>query len=104
MTKREIKGIGAIKGFAALVIAQFHMYFLNLPEGMTLPFSKKLQLGYAYGWFMVELFFLLSGFLMFYSHARRIACKERGGQNFCMIASQDYIQPTLPLYLIVQAW
>ena len=33
MTKREIKGIGAIKGFAALVIAQFHMYFLNLPEG-----------------------------------------------------------------------
>lgn len=82
MTKREIKGIGAIKGFAALVIAQFHMYFLNLPEGMTLPFSKKLQLGYAYGWFMVELFFLLSGFLMFYSHARRIACKERGGAEF----------------------
>ena len=58
MERSEIKGISALKGFAALVIAQFHLYFLNLlmPEDLGLPFSKKLELGYAYGWLIAELF------------------------------------------------
>lgn len=77
--KNRIRGIGAIKGIAALIIAQYHMYFFG---GEGLPFEHRLRLGYRYGWVMVELFFLLSGFLMYHSYAARIARGEKGFTEF----------------------
>ena len=75
--KQTIPGISALRGLAALVIAQFHLYFLNSVVGY--PFQRVLALGYTYGWFMVEFFWLLSGFLLFSAYRSRIA---GGGLSF----------------------
>ena len=69
-SKKRLYELDSIKGLAALVICVWHYQHFGISQG---PFAHVLDWGYHYGWLAVELFFMLSGFAMFYVYVDRIA-------------------------------
>ena len=78
------KSVNAFKGIAAIIIAYFYHYknefggempgvvFL---DSLGVP-SKWLEYLYTYGYLGVEFFFVMSGFIMYYSYYERIHDKK----------------------------
>lgn len=72
MSKERIRSIDSLKGIACIVIA-FLWHYLNMQsrnEGM--PFEPIFGYFYNVGQYFVELFFLLSGFVMAYCYKEKI--------------------------------
>ena len=67
--KKHIAGLDGLRGCAAIVIATFHLYLLCSPTGLPLQDAWMVKSIYLYGWFSVEFFFFVSGFLMFYGRS-----------------------------------
>lgn len=68
----DTKGIDGLRGIAALSIAIFTHYFLFLPE-RNYPFYNQLTHWFwNYASYFVDLFFVISGFLMVYVYRNKI--------------------------------
>ncbi|MCH5261427.1 MAG: acyltransferase [Lachnospiraceae bacterium] len=94
--KKRISGMDAVRSVAAIIILIYH-YPNHFGNYMTsVPFATILGIIYDYGLYMVEVFFAISGFVMFYNCYDKIVNKDI---QFC-----DYILKRIyrlyPLFLI----
>ena len=87
MTEKNAKNnghLGAIdglKGIGACIIAFFwHYQHFSPPDGS--PFFSLFPMCYKYGSFMVELFFMLSGFGMMIGYSERVIGRSIGFREF----------------------
>lgn len=71
MEGQRIKALDGIRGIAAIMVAFAWHYQHFSPE--TYPFSKLLYWPYHFGWIMVDLFFVLSGFIFYTIYRNKIA-------------------------------
>lgn len=71
--ENRIKGIDAVRGIAAIIIVIFHypQHFRNYLK--VVPFSKSLGIIYSNGLYMVEIFFSISGFVIFYNYFHELS-------------------------------
>lgn len=72
MKRERINSIDSLKGISCLVIA-FLWHYLNIQsrsEGM--PFQSIFNVFYNVGQYFVELFFMISGFVMAYCYKDKI--------------------------------
>jgi peptidoglycan/LPS O-acetylase OafA/YrhL len=72
---QRFKALDGIRGIAALIVDFVWHYQHFAPEAY--PFSTILYWPYHSGWIMVDLFFILSGFIFFNIYARKLL--EGGG-------------------------
>lgn len=89
----KLKVVDAMKGISAVGIVIYHYTHFGTFE---YPFYNILRLVYTYGYFLVDLFFILSGFLFFKSYAHKISAKELSFRTFMM---RRYIR-LFPLFLL----
>ena len=70
--KRRINGMDAVRSVAAIIIVIYHypQHFGNYMN--AIPFTDILGIIYDYGLYMVEFFFAISGFVMFYNYYDQI--------------------------------
>lgn len=60
-------------GLASIIIVVYHFgLFAQYLEGNAYPVEQKLAIIYRYGYLAVELFFIISGFLVEYSYGERL--------------------------------
>lgn len=97
-TKYRIKSLDGIRGIACCVIA-FLWHYLNMQSRKNgMPYERIFNYFYSYGLYAVELFFMLSGFVMAYAYKSRI---ENGlGFKEYMIKRYKHIYPLMILTLI----
>ena len=68
-SQQRLNSLQALRGIAALMVVAFHLNVYTLPENLGLnPTWPGLNMGYA----GVEIFFVLSGFIMFYRHGTEL--------------------------------
>lgn len=70
VNKKELC-LDSIKGGAACIIAFGYHYRHFRPQDVS-PFYNIIPVSYDYGWLMVELFFMLSGFGMMLGYSDKI--------------------------------
>ena len=74
--RMDTRGIDGIRGIAALGIAICSHYYFLLPE-LNYPFNNGITYWFwNYSSYFVDLFFVISGFLMAYLYADKIAQKQ----------------------------
>ena len=71
MASGRITALDGIRGLAAIIVAFGWHYQHFSPE--TYPFGRLLYWPYHFGWIMVDLFFILSGFIFFNIYRNKIA-------------------------------
>lgn len=95
LQKTRLYPLDAIRGVAACVVAFIWHYQHFAPQNGN-PFGNVLGWGYRYGFMAVELFFMLSGFVMMYVYADKIS-----NHQICL---KDYMKKRIihfyPLMLI----
>ncbi|MFD2740027.1 acyltransferase family protein [Sulfitobacter aestuarii] len=64
--RRQLQSLQAVRAVAALLVVMFHMNVHTLPDTLSAP---SLWRGFDMGYAGVEVFFVLSGFIMFYVHS-----------------------------------
>lgn len=69
MFKKEVSSLTGLRAFAALWVGVHHA--ISSLEGMHLPDSLLISRFIAKGWLGVDLFFVLSGFILAYSYQER---------------------------------
>lgn len=72
MVNERLDVLDSIRGFAACIVAFIWHYQHFTSEGPK-PFENYLKPLYENGWIMVELFFIISGFVMAYGYRDKIA-------------------------------
>lgn len=78
----DTKGIDGLRGIAALGIAIFTHYFLFVPE-RTYPFYNRLTYWFwNYASYFVDLFFVISGFIMVFVYRNKIKKAQIGFTDF----------------------
>lgn len=78
----DTKGIDGLRGIAALCIAIFTHYFLFVPE-RTYPFYNRLTYWFwNYASYFVDLFFVISGFIMVFVYRNKIKNAQIGFVGF----------------------
>lgn len=93
--KHELDWLDGLKGICAFIIA-FVWHFRHFKKPPEAPFSQIFPLMYAKGMYIVELFFVLSGFGMMLGYGKRIVNREIGfGSYFKRRVSKLY-----PLFLL----
>lgn len=75
MCKNRIKAFDGLKGISALIIAFFY-HFSHFKGYSVPPMKQILNPLYYYGFLFVELFFMLSGFLMYRNYFNSIINRE----------------------------
>jgi peptidoglycan/LPS O-acetylase OafA/YrhL len=75
--------LDGIRGIAALIIAFIWHYQHFSPE--IYPFSKILYWPYHFGWAMVDLFFILSGFIFFNIYREKISDGKLSIKEFAVL-------------------
>lgn len=99
LLKREMPGLDVLRGIAILSVFCFHGLKWYLPVGAaTEPYVRVIGQAVSFGWLGVNLFFVLSGFLI-----TGILLDTRTKENYW---SSFYIRRFLriaPLYLVVLA-
>ncbi len=99
LLKREMPGLDVLRGIAILSVFCFHGLKWYLPLGAaTGPYVREIGQAVSFGWLGVNLFFVLSGFLI-----TGILLDTRTKKNYW---SSFYIRRFLrivPLYLVVLA-
>ncbi|WP_167958652.1 acyltransferase family protein [Anaerosporobacter faecicola] len=66
-------GLSTLRGICACIIAFTFHYYCSFGQ---MPMKNGIQVLYDYGKYCVEIFFLISGFLIFYHYAERISNQE----------------------------
>lgn len=91
----HLECIDGIKGIACFIIAFFWHYrhFCKPPD---VPFFNIFQVSYKYGYLLVELFFMLSGFGMMSGYGRRVLDHEITFPEYIM----KRIKKLYPLFLL----
>lgn len=91
--KGKFVALNALRGICALIIAFTFHYYCSFGQ---MPLSNVLEPLYEYGKYCVELFFLISGFLIYYRYGEKIS---EGG-----ICFKDFIHKRLrrlyPIFFI----
>ena len=80
MNKKELC-LDSIKGGAACIVA-FAWHYAHFRPKEGFPFYNIAPLSYDYGWIMVELFFMLSGFGMMLGYSEKILKHEISFKNY----------------------
>jgi peptidoglycan/LPS O-acetylase OafA/YrhL len=93
--ERRSAGIEAVRAFAALAVFASHAYYLSR-GGSYSTYGRRLALGGAYG---VDLFFVLSGYLLFWPFAR--AAWGNGRPVSVTRYGINRLWRILPLYYVV---
>lgn len=89
----EIRCLTGLRGIAALLVMFYHLS-LNMPAG-TIPFRDFLANGYLW----VDLFFILSGFVLAYAHERQDITVWGAREYATFLASR--LARIYPLYVVV---
>lgn len=92
-----IPALTGLRGIAALLIVVNHMTMLMLPLGVT---AAKDALTNA-GFMGMTVFFELSGFVMYYNYAARIAAAPRPGVAEFALARVARLYPLMITYVLV---
>ena len=86
MKRDRIFSIDGLKGISCLVIA-FLWHYLNMqPKGLGMPLQSIFGVFYDYGQYFVELFFMISGFVMAYCYKEKIG----NGEDFLPYIAKRY--------------
>jgi peptidoglycan/LPS O-acetylase OafA/YrhL len=75
--------LDGVRGIAALIVAFIWHYQIFSPE--IYPFSKILYWPYHFGWIMVDLFFILSGFIFFNIYGEKISNGKLHFKEFAVL-------------------
>ncbi|MFW0766680.1 acyltransferase family protein [Trabulsiella odontotermitis] len=90
---KKLDSIQILRGIAALSVVMFHFRFLLVPEGANRTIPDAL---FGWGAIGVDLFFVISGFIMYYITSD----KESGFKTTCDFIINRAIR-IMPLYYIV---
>lgn len=71
--KEKFLVLDSLRGIGACIIAFFWHYHHFAPQ--LYPLASVFQVFYDYGWYMVEVFFMISGFVMAYSYKDKIVTR-----------------------------
>ncbi len=96
---RRLDSLEAIKGIGAIIIAFVWHYQHFRPEAGS-PFSEIFAVSYKYGWTMVEVFFMLSGFGMLLGYENRIIEKSITFEKY-LFNRIKRVLPTMLITLVV---
>lgn len=95
----RINSLDGLRGLAAIGVAFFWHYQHFNPE--TFPFSRKAYWFYQYGYSLVDLFFILSGFIFCYVYKARLTSKSLGIKEYGVLRfSRLYPLHLLTLLLV----
>jgi peptidoglycan/LPS O-acetylase OafA/YrhL len=97
LLKREMPGLDALRGVAVLSVVLYHGLHWWLPPSISIsPGAKLLVLLASPGWLGVNLFFVLSGFLI-----TGILLDTRSRPNYWKSFYTRRVLRILPLYLVI---
>jgi len=100
LLKREMPGLDALRGIAVLSVVLYHgLYWNPGARGGESAALERLSHAFTFGWLGVNLFFVLSGFLI-----TGILLDSRGRKNY---GKNFYLRRTLrilPLYVVTLVW
>jgi peptidoglycan/LPS O-acetylase OafA/YrhL len=96
--KERLYSLDGLRGIACCIIA-FLWHYLNMqPYDQGMPLQSVLDFFYKYGQYFVELFFVLSGFVMAYTYREKI---EKGlGLVEYMLKRYKHIWPLMMVTLV----
>lgn len=97
MQLKRLPAVDSLRGIASLGVAIFAHYGYFKPA--MAPFSKKAYWFWSYAWSLVELFFIISGFVFCYVYKDRIANKEISLKEY-MVLRFSRLYPLLFVTLI----
>ena len=83
MENQRLSALDGIRGIAAIIVGFGWHYQHFSPD--SYPFSKLLYWPYHYGWIMVDLFFVLSGFIFFTIYREKIASHSLSLKDFSIL-------------------
>ena len=83
MERERFKVLDGVRGIAALIVA-FVWHYPNFASE-TYPFDKLLYWPYRYGWIMVDLFFIMSGFVFLNMYSRKITERALSKTDFFIL-------------------
>lgn len=83
MENKRLSVLDSLRGIAALCVATFSHYGFFKPA--MAPFSKEAYWFWNYAWTLVELFFVLSGFVFCYVYKDRIVNKEISFKEYSIL-------------------
>ncbi len=92
-TGGEMRALTGLRGCAALMVMAYH-FALALPAG-EVPLRRLV----AHGYLCVDLFFVLSGFVLAHAHGRDLAAPDRRRAHARFLAAR--LARVYPLYLLV---
>lgn len=95
MKRERIKSIDSLRGIACCIIAFFWHYQNMQPKSAGVPLYGIFHSFYDYGQYFVELFFMISGFVMAYCYREKI----ESGEGFFEYLSKRY-KHLYPLFFI----
>lgn len=98
MELKRLSALDSLRGLAAIGIAFFWHYQHFNPA--TYPFSRKAYWLYNFGFSLVDLFFVLSGFVFCYVYKKRIANKELSLKEYSIMRFSR-LYPLIFITLIV---
>jgi peptidoglycan/LPS O-acetylase OafA/YrhL len=75
--------LDGLRGIAAFLVAFVYHYSMFSPE--TLPFAGLLYWPYHFGWTLIDLFYVLSGFIFFQKYGRSIASHSFSLKKYCVL-------------------
>ncbi|HEY6147858.1 MAG TPA: acyltransferase, partial [Thermoanaerobaculia bacterium] len=95
---RRIESLDGIRGVAVLLVVSLHYFYYLAPSASWLPLLKKMRFPLALSWTGVDLFFVLSGFLI-----GGILLDNRDSSNYFRVFYARRALRILPLYLFMLA-
>ena len=88
----RFESLDALRGLAALAVVLWHwQHFFyqgtrpHMPDIQRLPLSPLLSLFYTQGWLGVDLFFALSGFILYWLYSERVAERRISAPTFWLL-------------------
>lgn len=93
--RKQLQSLQVIRAFAALIVVLFHLNVHTLPANLDAP---RLWDGFNMGYAGVEIFFVLSGFIMLFVHRKDFGKPNRLGAY--LYARFTRIYPVLWIVLI----
>lgn len=95
MRRKRIKSLDSLKGIACIIIACLWHYQNMQPRDLGMPMQSVFEIFYLYGQYFVELFFMISGFVMAYCYRNKI----EDGEYFLTYISKRY-KHLYPLFFV----
>lgn len=93
---RRIGSLDGIRGVAVLLVVSLHYFYYLAPSAVWFPLLKNLRFPLALTWTGVDLFFVLSGFLI-----GGILLDNRESSNYFRVFYARRALRILPLYLLM---